>query len=412
MDEDNIFKRINSKALKLYDLEKELSIDSNNATNIRLNYLGNKFGFDTSKFSDNCIDFNKAVNRNIENSIGSVKIPLGYVGDIKVNGIYAKSLYPILMATTEGKLVAGVSRGINIVDLNGGVSTKVLSDGMTRDILVDAYNIDNAFIVKNFIESNEGNNFLVKAFSENTSHGKMNSVKVFQIGKLLHIRFNAFTGSAMGMNMITIASKHAIDSLIDRFKLDSIELKIISESGNMCSDKKPSYINFLEGRGVSITAEAIISEKTLNKFGISSRSIERLNRLKNLEGSAMAGSNGFNGHVANILAAMYIAYGQDVAQIVEGSQAIVEAESTEKGLYISILMPSIEVGTYGGGTSLESQKEALKMIGLYGSNDYKGITRLAFAEVICSVALAGELNLLMVEAANQLSSSHGSLNRK
>ncbi len=409
---NSIFEKLDKGEIKLYNIESSLKVDSNEATIIRASYLEHKFHVNLDSLKNPKVDFSKAINSNIENSIGAITLPLGYAGTIKVSGSYASGEYPILMATTEGKLVAGLSRGISIISKSGGTNVMVLSDGMTRDIMISAENARDAFKIYDFVNSVAGFEFLKSKFKEKTSHGDLISVKGYQLGKILHIRFKAFTGAAMGMNMVTIAAEHSAEQLISKFGGNGIKANILSESGNMCTDKKPSAINFIEGRGVSVTAEAVIKKELLEDARSSAREVERLNRLKSLEGSAMAGSSGFNAQAANILAGMYAAYGQDIAQIVEGSQSIVEAEESNGDLYISILLPSLEVGTYGGGTRLEAQKEALKLLGLYGEDDLSGSSRLAFAEVVASVVLAGELNLLLIESSHELSKSHGELNRK
>jgi hydroxymethylglutaryl-CoA reductase (NADPH) len=168
----------------------------------------------------------------------------------------------------------------------------------------------------------------------------------------------------------------------------------------------------LEGRGVSVIAEATIPKKVLERtFRVTPEPVAELCKVKCLQGSALAGSHGFNAHIANVLAAMYIAHGQDTAQIAEGCQAITDVIVTDEGLYVSCFLPALEVGTYGGGTKRETQQEALRLLGLYGEGDNEGKTRLAFAEVVAAACLASEINLLAIEASKELASTHGSLKR-
>jgi len=279
--------------------------------------------------------------------------------------------------------------------------------------LVRTPSVKEAVKLAKWVESKEGFEFLSEAFSKSTKHGKLKEVKPYVLGRDVHLRFRAETGAAMGMNMVTIAAKAAVDEMIPKVEKElEIEVAIISESGNVCTDKKPAYINVLEGRGVSVVADALLPrDVVLERFRVEPELIAELNRVKNLEGSALAGSHGFNAHIANILAAMYIAYGQDVAQIVEGSQAIVEASVVNGDLYVSCYLPAIEVGTYGGGTKRETQKEALKLLGLYGEGDEEGKTRLAFAEVVAATCLVGDVNLLAVQAAGELSKCHAQIKR-
>lgn len=399
--------------LKTHEVETLTGNNSAEASLIRKRFLEKKFGVTLKHIGSSTIDFNDAINRNIENPIGAVQVPLGYAGDIKVNGDSAKGSYPVLLATTEGRLVAGISRGISVVNKAGGVNTVVIKDGMARDVLIRAADAKHSSKLAHWIESADGIEFLKKAFSESTSHGVLIEVRPFVAGRDVHIRFKATTGAAMGMNMVTIASKNAVDKMAQHAESKlGVHIEVLSESGNMCSDKKPAYIDFIEGRGVSVTADMVIPRKLIEEsFRVQPEVMVELNKVKNLTGSALAGSHGFNAHVANTLAAMYIAHGQDAAQIVEGSMAITDAAIVDDNLYMSLLMPSIEVGTYGGGTARETQKEALSLMGLYGSGDAEGKTRLAFAEVVAAACLAGELNLLAAIAGMDLAKSHSKIKR-
>ena len=217
----------------------------------------------------------------------------------------------------------------------------------------------------------------------------------------------------MGMNMITIASRKAVDTMIQKVKQElGLDIIFISTAGNLCTDKKPAHINVLEGRGVSVIAEATISKRVLEeKFRVTPEKVAEICRVKCLQGSALAGSHGFNAHIANVLAAIYIAHGQDPAQIVEGSQVITDAVVVDGDLYVSCFLPALEVGTYGGGTKRETQQEALRLMGLYGEGDDEGKTRLAFAEVVAAACLASEVNLLAIESAGELAFTHGTLKR-
>ncbi len=410
---DAIVQDLLDKKIKLHEVEGVVGNDSTEATRVRKRFLEKKFGVELKHIGSTTININDAINRNIENPIGATQVPLGYAGDIKVNGDSANGNYPVLLATTEGRLVAGISRGISVINKAGGANTIVIRDGMARDVLVRAPDAKGSSKLARWVESGEGNEFFRKAFSESTSHGKFVEVRPFIAGRDVHLRFRATTGAAMGMNMVTIAAKGAVDKMVPYLESKfGLHIDVLSESGNMCADKKPSYINFLEGRGVSVTADILVPRPLVEDiFKVKPELMVELNKVKNLTGSALAGSHGFNAHVANTLAAMYIAHGQDVAQIVEGSMAITDAAMVGDDLYVSLLMPSIEVGTYGGGTARETQKEALSLMGLYGSGDAEGKTRLAFAEVVVAACLAGELNLLGAEAGMDLSKSHSKIKR-
>jgi len=412
MDSEELVEKLMKGEIKLREVEDHTK-DSNRATEIRRKYLEKKYGLELKHIGKSSIDFNDALNRNIENPIGATQVPLGLAGELKVNGEYVKGSFPILLATTEGRLVAGVSRGIKVFNKAGGVNTVVLKDGMTRDMLLRTPSAKHAAKLIRWIKKEEIFDFLSEEFSKKTRHGKLKEVKAYTIGRDVHLRFRAFTGAAMGMNMVTIASSFATRSLIERIKKElGFDVQFLSETGNLCTDKKPAYINILEGRGVSVVADAFLPKDiVIEDFKVEPEKIAELNRVKCYQGSALAGSHGFNAHIANVLAAMYIAYGQDAAQIVEGSQAFTDVSLTEDGLYVSCFLPCLEVGTYGGGTKRETQQEALKLLGLYGEGDEEGKTRLAFAEIVAAVCLVADVNLLAAEAALHLSKSHESIKR-
>lgn len=412
MEDDAILEKLENGEMKIYAIETETK-DANKAVELRRKFIEKKYGGPLEHIAKGSIDFNDALNRNVENPIGTVQVPLGFAGGLTVNGSHAKGVFPILLATTEGKLIAGVSRGISTLNKAGGAGVAVLKDGMTRDVLIRVANAAEASRIISWIDGREGREFLESAFSKSTKHGKMLGVRCYTTGRDIHIRFRAATGAAMGMNMVTIASNAAVEAMVPKVKEAlNISVEIMSESGNMCSDKKPAYINMLEGRGVSVVADATIPRSLiLERFKVEPELIAEVNRIKNFAGSALAGSHGFNAHVANMLAAMFLAHGQDIAQIVEGSQAMTEVSMKGEDLYVSVMLPALEVGTFGGGTRRETQKEALSLLKMYGENDETGTTRLAFAEVVAAVCLAGELNLIAAQAAHTLSKSHASLKR-
>ncbi|MBI4010192.1 MAG: hydroxymethylglutaryl-CoA reductase [Candidatus Aenigmarchaeota archaeon] len=411
MDEEKLIEQLNKGEIKLHEVE-DIVNDSGAATEIRRKYLEKKYGMKLEHVSKSSIDFADSINRNIENPVGTIQVPLGCAGEVKINGVNANGLYPILLATTEGRLVAGMSRGINVFNAAGGVNTTIIKDGITRSLILRTKGAKDAVKLIRWVESEEGFNFLSEAFSKSTKHGKLKEIKCYTPGRDVFLRFKAFTGAAMGMNMVTIAAEAAVEELIDKIKEFGIDAVLISESGNMCTDKKPAYINILEGRGVSLIADALIPREVVEReFRVTPEAVAELNKTKNLQGSALAGSHGFNAHVANVLAAMYIAHGQDVAQIVEGAQAMTDVAVVDGDMYVSLFLPSVEVGTFGGGTKRETQQEVLRLLGLYGENDTEGITRLTFAEIVAAACLVSEINLLAIQSAKELAKSHYKLRR-
>ncbi|EGG24721.1 hydroxymethylglutaryl CoA reductase [Cavenderia fasciculata] len=224
---------------------------------------------------------------------------------------------------------------------------------------------------------------------------------------------NSSTGDAMGMNMVSKGVEKALEVITEYFP----EIDVLSLSGNVCTDKKPSAINWLEGRGKSVVCEAIISGDIVRDvLKTSVDSLVSLNIDKNLIGSAMAGSvGGFNAHASNIVTALYIATGQDPAQNVESSNCITLMEQINDGkdLYISVTMPSIEVGTVGGGTHLPAQAACLDLLKIRGANLEKpGANSEQLARVVAGAVMAGELSLMSALAAGHLVRSHLKHNRK
>ncbi|MDI6825865.1 MAG: hydroxymethylglutaryl-CoA reductase [Candidatus Aenigmarchaeota archaeon] len=410
-DEELVEKLMKGK-IKLREVENYTK-DSNEATKIRRIFLEKKYKVKLENIGKTTIDFNDALNRNIENPVGATQVPLGFAGELKVNGDYAKGFYPILLATTEGRLVAGTARGIKIFNMAGGINTVILKEGMARDVLVRTKSARDSYKLIRWAQSEEAFKFFSDEFLKSNIFLKLKEVKAYTAGRYVHIRFKSGSGAAMGMNMITIASKSAVDAMIPKIKKElGLDVTLISESGNMCTDKKAAYIDVLEGRGVSVIADAVIPRKIIKEeFRVEPERIVELNKAKCLQGSALAGSHGFNAHIGNVLAAMYIAHGQDPAQITEGTQAITDAAVVDGDLYVSCYIPALEVGTYGGGTKRETQQEALKLLGLYGEGDETGKTKFAFAEVVAAACLASEINLHAIEAAGELSKTHGSLKR-
>ena len=406
---ERILEMLKRGEIKPYQIG-ELAGDENLAAEIRREFLEIKYSIKLEKISEHIIDFNDASNRNIENAIGAVQMPLGFV-EIQVNGEYLHGLKPLFLATTEGKLVAGINRGASAINKSGGATTRIIKSGMTRSVILEFNSVKDTLSAISYTNSEEAKEVINNAFKEKSKRLSLNNIETFTEGRFLFIRYSADTQAAMGMNMLTIASTYATEKLVEKLREKGIEARFISESGNMCTDKKPSSINLIEGRGISIVAEAIIKKEVLEGyFKVDAKSIERLNYAKNHIGSTLAGAT-HNVHVANVLAATFIAYGQDVAQIVDGSIAIVDAEARGEDLYISVYIPALEVGTYGGGTGRETAKELLIASGVYGEGDEKGVSKYMLAELIASGVLAGELNLLAAEAGKELSSAHAALRR-
>jgi hydroxymethylglutaryl-CoA reductase (NADPH) len=342
---------------------------------------------------------------NIENMTGAVQIPVGVVGPVSIDGGAASGEFYLPMATTEGALLASVNRGCSVIDRAGGASARVTAAGMTRAPVFHVESIVEGEALASWVRDNVSK--LREAAEETTNHGELEDIKPYVVGDNVFLRFRYDTKDAMGMNMATIATQAACE-LVE----EETTASLVALSGNLCTDKKPAAINAVEGRGRSVTADVLIPHEVVEeRLHTTSRAVAEVNTRKNLTGSAKAGSFGFNAHVANVVAAMFLATGQDAAQVVEGANAITTVETREDGLYAAVSLASLEVGTVGGGTKLPTQAEGLDVLGVRGGGDPAGENADALAECIAVGALAGELSLLSALASSHLSSAHESLGR-
>jgi hydroxymethylglutaryl-CoA reductase (NADPH) len=398
-----IHNRLKDGSLKLYELEKELSpID---AIRIRREYIEHETGTKLDNIGIFSIDIERVVKRNCENMIGTVQVPVGVAGPILVNGGYAQGSYWLPLATTEGALVASVNRGCSAITKAGGADVRVLHDGMTRAPVFATDSVAHASSVCDWVTVHRDE---LKTLAESTtSHGKLTGIVTFVAGTSVYVRLEFDTKDAMGMNMVTIASAKVADLIAQ-----GTGARLIALSGNMCTDKKPAAINAIMGRGRSVVAGVALSNELINSvLKTDAKTILEVNARKNLVGSARAGAMGFNAHAANVVAAMFIACGQDAAHSIDGSTCITTVDLTEKGVYVAVTLPSLPVGTVGGGTGVETQAECLRLIGVAGGGTPPGTNAKKLAEIIGAAVLAGELSLLGALAAQHLARAHQQLGR-
>ncbi|KAK1757803.1 3-hydroxy-3-methylglutaryl-coenzyme A reductase [Echria macrotheca] len=342
-----------------------------------------------------------------ENVIGYMPLPVGVAGPLVIDG----QSYFIPMATTEGVLVASTSRGCKAINSGGGAVTVLTADGMTRGPCVTFETLERAGAAKLWLDSEKGQSVMKKAFNSTSRFARLETMKTALAGTNLYIRFKTTTGDAMGMNMISKGVEHALSVMMNEGFED---MDIVSVSGNYCTDKKSAAINWIDGRGKSVVAEAIIPGdvvKSVLKTDVDS--MVSLNVNKNLIGSAMAGAmGGFNAHAANIVAAIFLATGQDPAQVVESANCITIMKNLRGSLQISVSMPSLEVGTLGGGTILEPQGAMLDMLGVRGPHPTSpGDNARRLARIVAAATLAGELSLCSALAAGHLVRAHMQHNR-
>jgi hydroxymethylglutaryl-CoA reductase (NADPH) len=412
MSDEDVCALVLHNKIKDHELEKRL--DPHRAVTVRrlafdakLSTLGHAGALDTLPSSPS-LDYSRVYGANCEIVVGYVPLPVGMVGPLTLNG---ETVY-IPMATTEGCLVASTNRGAKAISQGSGAHAMILKDGITRAPCVRMNSAREA--AELYLWCTEPENFatLKRAFESTTSFGKLKSCVPTVAGKNVYLRLVCFAGDAMGMNMVSKGSLAVIEVLQSQFP----SLQLVALSGNMCTDKKAAATNWIEGRGKSVVVEATIPEKVVRStLKTTVKAICDTNLQKNLVGSAMAGTvGGFNAHASNIVTAVFLATGQDPAQNVESSNCITLMEETTDGdLWISCTMPSIEVGTVGGGTSLEAQSACLAAIGVKGGcKENPGENARKLATVVAAATMAGELSLLAALAANTLVQAHMTHNRK
>lgn len=406
-EDEEMIKSVVDGTTPSYSLESKLG-DCRRAAAIRRDALQRSTGKSLRGLPLEGFDYGSILGQCCEMPVGYVQIPVGIAGPLLLDG----REYSVPMATTEGCLVASTNRGCKAIHLSGGATSVLLKDGMTRAPVVRFGSAKRAAELKLFLENPVNFDHLSLVFNKSSRFARLQTIKCAIAGKNLYLRFTCSTGDAMGMNMVSKGVQNVLDFLLAEFP----DMDVIGISGNFCSDKKPAAVNWIEGRGKSVVCEAIIKGDVVRKvLKTNVDALVELNVLKNLTGSAMAGAlGGFNAHASNIVTAVYIATGQDPAQNVESSHCItmMEAINDGKDLHVSVTMPSIEVGTVGGGTQLASQSACLNLLGVKGANkESPGANSRLLATVVAGSVLAGELSLMSALVAGQLVKSHMKYNR-
>ncbi|XP_017084104.2 3-hydroxy-3-methylglutaryl-coenzyme A reductase [Drosophila eugracilis] len=353
-------------------------------------------------------DYRRVLNACCENVLGYVPIPVGYAGPLLLDG----ETYYVPMATTEGALVASTNRGCKALSVRG-VRSVVEDVGMTRAPCVRFPSVARAAEAKLWIENDENYQLVKTEFDSTSRFGRLKDCHIAMDGPQLYIRFVAITGDAMGMNMVSKGAEMALR----RIKRQFPDMQIISLSGNFCCDKKPAAINWIKGRGKRVVTECTISAATLRSvLKTDAKTLVECNKLKNMGGSAMAGSiGGNNAHAANMVTAVFLATGQDPAQNVTSSNCSTAMEcwvENSEDLYMTCTMPSLEVGTVGGGTGLPGQSACLEMLGVRGAHATRpGDNAKKLAQIVCATVMAGELSLMAALVNSDLVKSHMRHNR-
>ena len=343
---------------------------------------------------------------NIENYIGTVKVPLGIVGPIRINGVNANGDFFAPLATTEAALVASYARGAELVRAVGGVSAAVLSDSVIRGP---------AFIFKNLLQSGEFVNWVVQSADKlkeiaetTTSHGKLVGIDPHLDGDTVFLLCRYTTGDASGQNMVTVATQALCEYIVEHCPITPIHWFV---EANFSGDKKASFLGMHAGRGRKVTASVEIPETTLKRYlHTDAKTLLKYCRTANL-GAMLSGQFGVQAHYANALAAFYIATGQDAACVSESAVGFTRVEPREikgeAGVFVSVTLPNILVGSVGGGTSLPSQSAGMAITNLKGTGQAK-----ALAELVGALCLCGELSILGAISAGHFTRAHEKLARK
>ncbi|XP_077988663.1 3-hydroxy-3-methylglutaryl-coenzyme A reductase-like [Glandiceps talaboti] len=408
--DDEVVMLVEAKHIPAYKLESVLA-DPERGVSIRRQTLLKKLEGEhhLQKLPFVNYDYSLVYGACCENVIGYMPLPVGVAGPLPLDG----KQYHVPMATTEGCLVASTNRGCRALQMSGGARSSLLADGMTRAPVVRLPNAQMASEVKRWLDDPDNFDLVAESFNSTSRFARLQRLQVAVAGRLVFIRFQSITGDAMGMNMVSKGVEKSLRIMQDYFPA----LEVLSLSGNYCTDKKPAAINWVEGRGKSVVCECTIPSNVIKQvLKTSASALVELNISKNLVGSSMAGSiGGFNAHAANVVTAIYIATGQDPAQNIASSNCITLMETTglnNEDLYMSCTMPSVELGTVGGGTILPPQAACLDMLGVRGSSiSQPGKNSQTLARIVCGTVMAGELSLMSALAAGHLVKSHMKHNR-
>ena len=367
--------------------------------------LEQKLGVELPHIGNFSLDEAVAGSRNCENMIGAIQIPVGIAGPLRLHHLRGSnpSAYMIPLATTEGALVASVNRGIKAITESGGATVHSHKLGASRGPVFKVQSMADRTNLFDFLNAHFQD---LKTVTEQTSHHlTLKKVHSRGVGLYQFVRFVYDTEDAMGLNMVTIATEAAV-----RYIEEQTGATCVALSGNYCVDKKASWQNVVTGRGTEVWAEVVLPEDVINRvLKTTAKEVYETWLAKCMLGSAVSGSIGFNAQYANIVAALFLATGQDPAHVVEGSIGITTAEVRGVDLYVSVFLPDLMVGTVGGGTGLATQKESLEILGVFGGAS--GGHARTLAEITAGVVLAGEVSLLSSLAEGSLARAHKTLGR-
>lgn len=373
------------------------------STNMRLDYL-ETHNIKTNLISDARLDF-QDIRNNIESYIGSTEIPLGIVGPLLFNDNGTQELTYCSAGTLEGALIASMNRGARVISKSNGFSAEVKWQKMTRSPMFIFETEKEAITFKRYINDTFVN--IKKVAEAHSNHGKLVEIESIQQNEVIHLKFVYHTGDASGQNMTTTCTWHAMLYIVEQFKIttDIVPVDFVIE-GNGASDKKVSQYNMDAGRGIHVVAECTIPEEIINRV-LRTTSDKLMNCFRPSKKLAKKdGMVGYNINVANAIAAIFVATGQDLASIHESSIGILHLEQKKEGLYMQLTLPNLVIGSVGGGTSLPKQSEALEIMKCYGSGKVN-----RFAKLIAGFALGLEISTYAAIVSGEFAKAHEKLGR-
>ncbi len=339
--------------------------------------------------------------QNIENLIGTVKIPVGLIGPVRVNGINANDDFFIPLATSEAALVASYARGADVASKAGGISVAMLSEGVLRTPAFVFSDVLQSGLFVNWVAQNAEH---LKAAAETTTrYGKLMAIEPFIDSDTVFLLCRFTTGDAAGQNMVTVASEAVCEYIVQHSPIEPLHWFI---EANFSGDKKASYLGMHTGRGRKVTASVEIPLGLIRRYlRAEPDTMLAYGRVAGL-GAVLSGQLGAQAHYANALAAFYAATGQDIACVSESAVGFTRMEARDDAIFFSVTMPNILVGSVGGGTSLPSQAAGLSILGLKGPGK-----AAALAEVTAALCLCGEISIIAAIAAGHFTRAHKKLAR-
>ena len=410
-----VFKTVTEVEGSLGEAKKEFSQDrfddlsrhspfSEEAITSRHQWLQNKCSRDFGQIRNHHLNANDLAG-NIENYIGAVQIPIGIAGPVLVKGLYTDSYIPVPIATTEGALVSSISRGAKACALSGGINTHIVHQKMLRAPCFHFKNLQGSVNFVQWLQGNERS--VIKQAESVSSVAKVSKIEPFMFGDTVHVKFYYDTGDAAGQNMTTACTFIACEWIVSRIRKEkALSFSHYNIDSNMSGDKKVNHQNFTQGRGIAAIAECLIPEDIL-------KDVLKVSVAQMLEGWSAAnvstrqiGMIGSNINFANVIAGIFTATGQDIASVHESSMGILDFKEKDNGLYVSVYLPSLVIGTVGGGTSLPTQKECLQIMDCFGTS-----RAFRLAEIIAATCLSLDVSTGSAIIGGHFTSAHERLGR-